>query len=141
MKLIVAGSRQISDWTVTDEAIFNLECDNIVDTESPDFEIVTGMATGPDQHAEYIACKYGWKIKRFPADWNKHGKAAGHIRNRQMGDYADVLLAIWDGKSNGTKGMIDYMRSLNKPVHVFIAKKKVDKIKGTHSWSIEKESK
>ena len=49
-------------------------------------------------------------------DWNKHGKAAGPIRNRQMAEYADCLIAVWDGKSRGTKNMIDEMNKLMKPV-------------------------
>ena len=54
----------------------------------------------------------------FPADWDKHGRAAGPIRNKQMADYADVLIAVWDGKSRGTKNMIDEMNKLMKPVYI-----------------------
>ena len=54
----------------------------------------------------------------FNADWNKHGRAAGPMRNKQMADYADVLIAVWDGQSKGTKNMIDQMNKLNKPVFI-----------------------
>ena len=47
----------------------------------------------------------------FPADWNKYGKRAGYIRNEQMAKEADALIAFWDGKSKGTKHMIDIARS------------------------------
>ncbi|WP_197026348.1 hypothetical protein [Polaribacter sp. Hel_I_88] len=43
---------------------------------------------------------------RFPAEWNKFGKAAGPVRNKEMAIYADALIAFWDGKSRGTKNMI-----------------------------------
>lgn len=55
-------------------------------------------------------------VKRFPADWDRHGRAAGPIRNCQMAQYADALIAIWDGKSRGTKNMIDEMNKCGKPV-------------------------
>ena len=48
------------------------------------------------------------------------GKAAGHARNRDMGDYADALIALWDGQSKGTKGMIDYAKKKGLEVYVYI---------------------
>ena len=76
------------------------------------------MAAGADLLAYYFAVKNNVVAYKFPVDWNKHGKSAGMIRNKQMGDFADGLLAFWDGKSRGTKQMIEYMHSLGKPVHV-----------------------
>jgi hypothetical protein len=46
-------------------------------------------------------------LKIFPAQWSIYGKGAGYIRNREMAQYADALIAFWDGKSKGTKNMID----------------------------------
>ena len=46
-------------------------------------------------------------MRVFPADWDKYGKRAGYLRNVQMAEYADALLAFWDGESRGTKNMID----------------------------------
>ena len=43
----------------------------------------------------------------MPAKWDKHGNSAGMIRNSQMADYADGLIALWDGESRGTKNMIE----------------------------------
>ena len=40
----------------------------------------------------------GMKHVRFDTDWNKHGRAAGPIRNKQMAEYGDALLIIWDGE-------------------------------------------
>lgn len=57
-------------------------------------------------------------VIHFPANWDKHGKSAGHIRNAEMAKYADALVAFWDGKSKGTKGMIDYATRCNLRVKV-----------------------
>jgi len=72
-----------------------------------------------DGLAEEWARENGIPIKRFPADWDKHGKAAGPIRNRAMAEYADALLAVWDGESKGTANMILEMHRMGKPVFVW----------------------
>ena len=86
--------------------------------------IISGHCRGADMLGEQLANKYSIPIKIFPADWDKHGKAAGHIRNRQMAEYASdgdnigILVAFWDGKSRGTKSMIDLGLQYLKEVHV-----------------------
>ncbi len=67
--------------------------------------ILHGACHGVDTAAEEY-CKGTWPIESFPADWRKHGKAAGPIRNREMASKADALIAIWDGNSKGTLNMI-----------------------------------
>jgi len=142
MKLIIAGSRSFSplsreNFRLVSEAISEagyyspLDADMMSDMRElgdsiiirpPDNKIVTevvnGGAAGIDTIGEDWAIGCGVPIRHFLPDWNKHGKAAGHIRNREMGDYADALVAVWDGKSVGTWGMIEYMRGLGKPVFV-----------------------
>jgi hypothetical protein len=81
-------------------------------------EIVSGCAKGADTVGESFALGNGIPLKRFPADWDTHGAGAGPIRNRQMGDYADRLIAFWDGESRGTKGMIDYAKESGLLVRV-----------------------
>jgi hypothetical protein len=76
------------------------------------------MARGADMLGFQFAREHGVKCYQFPADWNQYGKRAGFIRNKQMGDFADGLLAFWDGESRGTKQMVEYMQSLKKPVHI-----------------------
>ena len=112
MKTIIAGCRDIDDWGIVQKAI-----------EDSGFgpgttEVVSGGAQGVDASGEGIAELHGIPVKRFPADWKKHGKSAGPIRNREMAKYADRLIAVWDGKSRGTKNMIDEMQALGKPVYV-----------------------
>ena len=72
------------------------------------------MAPGVDTLAVRWANYHGYPLKEFPADWNKYGKAAGYRRNVEMAEYADLLIAFWDGKSPGTKHMIDIMKSKGK---------------------------
>jgi len=110
MKVIIAGSRSIEDWTIVATAIRN--------SPFKITEVVSGGARGVDNLAESLADLHGMPVKLFPADWNKHGKAAGPIRNKQMAEYADCLIAIWDGESKGTSNMIQEMQKLNKPVHI-----------------------
>lgn len=114
MKVIIAGTRAITDpeevWIAAKNSAFYIT------------EIVCGMADGPDLNGRDFGMTIGVPVKEFPADWKKYKKAAGPIRNRQMGDYADALIAIWDGESRGTKHMIEYMRALDKPVEIHIVK-------------------
>lgn len=64
--------------------------------------------------------EFGYSLKYFYPNWEKYGKSAGIIRNHEMGDYADYLLAFWDGTSKGTKDMIDYMKKIGKHGKVII---------------------
>lgn len=117
MKLIVAGCRDFDDISFVHQAIhesgFSLEVT----------EVVSGGAAGVDYCGEAIARDCAVPVKVFKADWNQYGKSAGPIRNKQMAEYADTLVAVWDGKSPGTKNMIDHMRRLKKPVFIKLFKR------------------
>ena len=115
-KLIIAGGRDFVDSKKMHLALDLLA--NHGDLKEYAVSIVTGMARGADMLGREFALAFNIKRYEFPADWNQYGKAAGFIRNKQMGDFADGLLAFWDGESRGTKQMIEYMQSLNKPVHI-----------------------
>lgn len=60
------------------------------------------------------AMERGIPVKMFIPDWEGYGRVAGIIRNTQMGQYADYLVAFWDKKSTGTAHMIQYMQSQGK---------------------------
>lgn len=76
-KIVVAGSRDIEDDAFVEEKLLAF-----IGGDKGNIEIVHGdCPTGVDQSADRVAKKYGWKIKKFPADWHIHGKAAGPIRN------------------------------------------------------------
>lgn len=98
MKTIIAGSRSITDINVVMQAILAVNF--------PITEVVSGTCRGVDRLGEAYAVSQGIKISRFPADWKKYPKAAGAIRNKEMAEYADALIAVWDGKSKGTLDMI-----------------------------------
>jgi hypothetical protein len=112
MRVIIAGSESIRDDAAVKEAIrasgFHIS------------EIVSGGAKGVDESGERIAAEEGIPLKRFPADWDRYGKKAGPIRNTQMARYADALVAVWDGKSPGTRHMINAMRKAGKPSYVLV---------------------
>lgn len=115
MKVIIAGSRQIEDYDIVVRAV-----------QASEFhvtEVVSGMARGVDRLGLKYAKHYNLSAKHVPADWQKHGKAAGFIRNVEMAEYADALIAVWDGKSHGTAHMIAEARKRGLKVFVFSAEK------------------
>lgn len=64
------------------------------------------------------------KCETHPADWEAHGRAAGHMRNRKMAQLgADLCLAFWDGKSPGTKNMIEEAEKAGIPVKIVLSQK------------------
>ena len=82
--------------------------------------IISGGAKGADRFGEFISSYMLIPLKIMPADWATHGKAAGPIRNTKMAEYArrGTLIAIWDGKSRGTKNMITTAKAYGMDVHV-----------------------
>jgi hypothetical protein len=118
VKLIVAGSRTINlNTTMVDELLWQFGVQDQVE------EVVSGCATGMDTSGEQWVknLHHRYPVRRvklttFPPLWETHGKAAGIIRNRQMAEYADALLLVWDGASKGSKNMKATMIELNKPV-------------------------
>ena len=114
-KLIVAGGRDFDNYAQLSEELTHL-ANGIYASHA--VSIVSGLARGADSIGRRFALSNDVKCYDFPAEWNKYGNSAGFIRNEQMGNFSDGLLAFWDGKSAGTKNMIHYMRRLGKPVHV-----------------------
>lgn len=95
MRVIIAGSRHYHNYEVVERAI--------VDSKFNITEIVWGGAPGVDQLGFDWGIKNGVTIKKFEADWEKYGKAAGPIRNTEMVGYGQALLLIWDGFSPGSR--------------------------------------
>lgn len=112
MKIVVAGSRTVTERDVH-QAFAYCSWVNLAS------EIVSGTAKGADTFGENWARDKGVPTRRMPADWDKYGKKAGPIRNRQMAEVADGLIAIWDGRSRGTKSMIEFAKELGLRVAVF----------------------
>ena len=99
--VIIAGSRTFADYNLLCE-----KCDFFFQNKRPT-SIVCGKARGADTLGEQYAVEHQIPVDAYPAQWDKHGKAAGYIRNEEMAKNADALIAFWDGKSRGTKHMID----------------------------------
>lgn len=110
MKVIVAGSRSISDYDLVEQAI--------KESGFEITEIVSGCARGVDRLGEKYAFLNGLAVRAFPANWNMYGKRAGYLRNERMAIYADAVVAVWDGQSKGTKHMIDFAKG--KGLHIFV---------------------
>lgn len=103
-RVIIAGGRDFQDYDLVQKKVGyylqnKLKSDTVI--------VVSGHATGSDTLGERYAREHDLKCELYPADWNTHGKAAGPIRNAQMADVAQALIAFWDGESRGTKNMID----------------------------------
>jgi 3-keto-L-gulonate-6-phosphate decarboxylase len=114
MKTIIAGSRGCDHFGILCTAIVESDFGNEIT------EIVSGGARGVDKLGERFARQFDIPLKVFLADWKKHDKAAGMIRNREMAEYADALIAIWDCKSYGTKNMIEEAQKRNLKVYIHI---------------------
>lgn len=100
-KVIIAGGRDFSDYALLSE-----KCDYYLG-EKTNVEVVSGGAKGADNLGERYAKERNIPVKLFLADWVKLGKRAGFVRNAEMAEYADALIAFWDKSSKGTKHMID----------------------------------
>ena len=122
-RIIVAGGRDFNNYDLLSETL-DAVLKRYTDSETI---IVTGCCRGADALGEHYAKEHGIPVKRFPADWLQYGKAAGPIRNREMAEYASegegVLVAFWDGKSRGTKNMIDMAFKYGLDVHVIMWKR------------------
>ena len=115
-RVIVAGSRSFNDY-----AVLRMACDKLLVKKKLTHHIVvvSGTARGTDTLGEQYARERGYVVKRFPADWQQYGKAAGPIRNRQMTDNADALIAFWDGHSTGTQNMIMEAKKKGMVVRIY----------------------
>lgn len=109
-KVIIYGSRTIVNYRILLDA---LKKSNFEITE-----ILSGGARGVDTLAIRYAKENDIPYKIYKADWNKYGKSAGPIRNKEMINNADALIAIWDGKSRGTADII--RRARRKGIRVFV---------------------
>jgi hypothetical protein len=107
VKVIIAGSRTITSREKMEQAIAKA---GFLITE-----VVCGGASGVDELGRKWAFDNNIRCSLFPADWERYKKAAGPLRNRDMAAYADALIAVWNGKSRGTRSIIEEIKRLGKP--------------------------
>lgn len=106
-RVIIAGGRDFYNYFLV-----KTKCDYYLQHKLRTHRviIVSGHAPGTDKLAEQYAAQLGLPCEIYPAQWERYGEASGPIRNRQMVQVSDALIAFWDGKSKGTKSVIDMAR-------------------------------
>lgn len=110
MRTIIAGSRTACSMLELDSAV--RKCGWQITS------VISGGARGADMLGELWAMDHGIPFQVFPADWNKWGKSAGYIRNKEMADNAEALIALWDAESRGTNDMIWQAQVRRLKVHI-----------------------
>lgn len=109
-RITIGGCRYYNDY---DEfKSFVLECTKEICKK--EIVILSGHCSGADMMAEKYALEAGLGVEVYRAEWKRFGKAAGPKRNREMVEKSDMVIAFWDGKSKGTKNLIDVAKKLNK---------------------------
>ena len=109
MHIIIAGCRDFNDYAVVEKEVMNYIGKFI---DKVEIEIISGGASGVDALGERFAKEHSLGLKVVPADWKTYGRSAGPRRNEQMARMAGTLIAFLDGKSRGTKNMIDTAKRL-----------------------------
>ena len=116
IKIAVGGCRDYNDFDFIckslDEYLSNYESDDTI-------IILSGHCSGVDSAAEQYASLKGFETIIFPAEWKKYGRAAGPVRNKQMVESSDIVIAFWDEKSKGTKSLINLAKKAGKTLIVY----------------------
>lgn len=120
-RVIIAGGRDFRDYDLLAKTM-----NHLLSNVSDEITVVCGKARGTDTLGEQYAKEHGYPVQYFPADWNRYGKAAGYLRNTEMAQNADALVAFWDGMSLGTRHMIEIAKAHGLKVRV----KRYDKESG-----------
>ena len=108
MRLAIIGSR-------------NLKVENFCQYLPKDVtEIVSGGAKGIDLCAKQYALSNHIKLTEFLPEYSKYRKNAPLMRNKQIIEYADEVIAFWDGSSKGTKFVIDMCKKTNKRIRIYL---------------------
>lgn len=102
MYLIIAGGRDFDDYD-----LLKLKLDKLLSQTTDSVTIISGTARGADTLGAHYAKDHGYGLIEMPADWGKYGRSAGYRRNEDMAAVATHCACFWNGKSRGTKHMID----------------------------------
>lgn len=115
-KIIIAGGRDFKDYKLLKE-----KCDYFLSKAieaGDEIVIVSGTANGADKLGEKYAHERGFTVERHPANWKTYGKRAGFLRNEEMAEVSDAVIAFWDNKSKGTASMIEIAKKRNLHLRV-----------------------
>lgn len=114
-RIVVAGCREYKNYEEAKEYIDF--CISKI-REDEDLIFLSGGCRGADLLGERYARENGFELEIYPANWEKYGRAAGPKRNREMVSAADYIICFWDGKSRGTKTLVEFARRANKPLRI-----------------------
>ena len=117
-KVIVADGRDFADYAYLKEKLDEV-FGSLWDINSHPIEIISGMAKGADTLGIRYAEEHKLTMVLYPANWKKYPRMAGILRNMNMLVTATHLVAFWDGKSHGTKHMIEIAKAKGIPVWIF----------------------
>lgn len=114
-RVIVAGSRYYNNYEEAKKYI-----DFFISNIKNEYTLIflSGDCCGADKIGEKYAIEKGHKIEIYPAEWEKYGKSVGPLRNKIMAEKCDYVICFWDGKSSGTKSMIECEIKIGKPVKI-----------------------
>ena len=116
-KIIIAGGRDFMDYNLLKEKANKILQEKRV---SHKIVIISGCARGADTLGLRYASENAFDVEEYPANWDKYGKKAGYMRNVEMAENANALIAFWDGKSPGTDYTIKYAIKMGRKVNVHI---------------------
>lgn len=112
MNVAIVGSRTFDNYLLLKETLDIInDCNNIK-------MIISGGARGADKLGERYAKENDIETLIFIPDWKKFGKSAGFIRNKDIVENSDKVVAFWDGKSKGTLSSINLAKKLNKELEI-----------------------
>ena len=123
-KIVVCGCRDFDDYLMLSKELDSY----FANLRHYSITIVSGGANGADKLGERYARERGLKVEVHAALWEQFGKSAGVIRNQEMADISDAVIAFWDGESRGTKNMIECAKQANIPCKVIQYKRKESKM-------------
>lgn len=110
MKTAIIGSRTFTDYA--------LMCKKLKDFSIT--EVISGGAKGADTLAEAYALQFEIPLTVVLPNWNKFGKAAAFVRNKEIVEKAEIVVAFWNGYSKGTEHSINVARAMKKVVHIIL---------------------
>ena len=110
MKIAIVGSRSLTNIVLGEYLSKDVE------------EIVSGGAVGVDFCAAEYAKDKGIKLTEFLPQYERYGRAAPIIRNKQIVDYADKIIVFWNGSSKGTRSVIEYAKKTGKLLQIIFCK-------------------
>jgi len=115
-KVIIAGSREFADFKLLCKTMDHMLSKKL--SEGYSIQVISGASRGADKLGEQYAGLRGYEVISMPADWDSYGKRAGYLRNEEMANIADALVAFHNGVSPGTKHMIDIAKKKGLPNRV-----------------------